>query len=107
MGVITMKKYILILVAVIGFAINANAIVWRGTHKVCGGGAELTLYQTGKMVFWYDGSKYEGTYSIDDGYVNLFEDGRNIFSFKYSYTPSTNTLNWVDFEGTKLTKGGC
>jgi hypothetical protein len=105
-----MKKYLLILATIIGLGVSANAasILLRGTQKVCGNGAELTLYQTGKMVFWYDGEKKSGKYNIEDGYINLFdENGENIFSFKYSYDNRTHTLLWVDVKGQRLTKGGC
>ena len=38
-------------------SLSANAIVLRGTHKVCGNGAELTLYSSGRMVFWDENMK--------------------------------------------------
>ena len=109
-----MKKFIVILVALIGFGLSTYAqdgVIWRGTHKVCGNGAELTLYSSGKMVFWSDGQSYDGTYNINDGYLNLYENGKKIFSFKYGYVSSSNTLNWVDVNvrgvSTRLTKGAC
>ena len=87
----------LVTVICFGLVVEAQGVVWRGTHKVCGDGAELTLYQTGRMVFWHNNRKEEGRYNIHDGYLNLFdENGRKLYSFKYSYTSSTNTLNWVD-----------
>ena len=99
-----MKKYFLILAATVCFAINANAIVWRGTHKVCARNNEatLTLYSSGAMVFYYDYKSYEGKYNIDNGYINLYEDGTKIFSLPYSFNNQTQTLIWVDMGGTKL-----
>lgn len=46
-----MKKLLMTLVAVFALSLSANAIVLRGTHKVCGNGAKLTLYSSGRMVF--------------------------------------------------------
>ena len=103
-----MKKLLVILVVLIGISINANAIVWRGTHKVCNSEAELTLKSEGaKMIFWYGGQARYGTYNVEDGYLHLYENGNRIYSFKYSYNQNTNTLYWVDMDGTKLYKDHC
>ncbi len=100
-----MKKILVILITVIGLNFSANAIVWRGTHKVCGGGAELTLQSTGRMVFFDNSQRTVGTYSIDDGYLNLYdENGNNIYSFKYYFNNQTQQLQWVDMGGTKMNK---
>jgi hypothetical protein len=99
-----MKKYLLILMAIFCISINANAIVWRGTHKVCAKAVEMTLYSSGKMIFWYDGKSYDGKYNIDDGYLNLYENDKKIFSFKYSFNNQTQKLQWVDVGGTRLTR---
>ena len=91
-----MKKYILILVAMVCFSLSANALVWRGTHKVCGKNGEMTLYSSGKAILWADGKSYDATYSIDNGYLNLYENGERIFSFKYYFNNQTQQLQWVD-----------
>jgi hypothetical protein len=55
-----MKKFFLILVTVIGlgFSVNAQNVVLRGTHKLCGGGAELTLNSNGTYIFWHGGNRH-------------------------------------------------
>ena len=109
-----MKKALLILIAVIGFGISVNAqVVFRGgPHKVCSedGTAELTLSGS-SYIFWYDGQKIKGQYNVVDGYLNLYEDGVEVFSFKYKFDNGTNTLWWVDVTinnmTTRLAKGRC
>jgi len=105
------KKFLLVLMVVIGFSLSANAIVWRETYKVCGKGAELTLYGGGRMVFWYEGQSYNGTYNIDDGYLNLYQNGEKAFSFKYYFNDQNQQLYWVDINvggaTERLTSGGC
>ncbi|MDR2065742.1 MAG: hypothetical protein LBP85_08570 [Prevotellaceae bacterium] len=96
-----MKKFLIILVAFIGFGISTYAdVALRGTHKVCANdGTELTLRNSGgssTFVFWFDGNKYTGKYSLNDGYLNLYENGALIGLYKYSYNSKTQTLNWVD-----------
>lgn len=84
-------------------SLSANAIVLRGTHKVCGNGAELTLYSSGRMVFWDEGRKYEGRYTIEDGYMVLLdENGSQIYSCKYNYDASKGKLLWVNVNGVML-----
>lgn len=101
-----MKKFLILFIATFCFAMNVSAqgIVWRGTHKVCGNGATLTLHQTGKMVFYYDYQTYEGRYSIENGYLNLYENDRKIFSFPYSFNDRAQTLYWVDVKGVRLNR---
>ena len=95
----------MILVAVLGVNMAANAIVLRGTHKVCGNGAELTLYSSGKMVFWDESKSYTGSYTISDGYLLLLdENGNQIYACKYSYDGSTGKLLWVNVNGVMMRK---
>ena len=107
-----MKKIIFILIAMFWFGISANAIVLRGTHKVCSrNGGELTLYSTGKAVLWIDGQSIDATYNIDNGYLNLFQDGERVFSFKYFFDDKTQQLYWVDVtirgETQRMSKSNC
>ncbi|MDR3226242.1 MAG: hypothetical protein LBT56_01040 [Prevotellaceae bacterium] len=97
-----MKKFLITLIAIICFGISANALVFRGTNKMCGGGATLTLKSDGSMVFYYNYHTYDGTYSAKDGYIHLYENGEKFISLPYEY--SNNTLNWVDLGGTKMYK---
>lgn len=100
-----MKKILLTLVAVFAMTLSANAIVLRGTHKVCGNGAELTLYSSGRMVFWDGDRSYQGTYTISDGYMLLLdENGRQIYACKYEYNSTTGKLLWVNVGGVTLRK---
>ena len=101
----------LLLLVSFGISTYAQGVVLRGTHKVCGKGAELTLYSSGKMVFWHEGQSYNGTYNVNDGYLNLYENGKKVFSFKYSFNNQTQKLVWVDMNvrgaTERLTSGGC
>ena len=100
-----MKKVLLILVAAFALSLSANAIVLRGTHKVCGNGAELTLYSSGRMVFWNDSHSYEGSYTIKDGYLLLLdENGKQIYACKYEYNSNTGKLLWVNVGGVTFRK---
>jgi len=109
-----MKRF-LILIALIGFAISVSAtnIVLRGTHKVCGGGAELILRPNGASSFWFEGQMYNCSYSINiaDGYLHLMEDGKRVFTFKVSVSRDQTQVHWVDVNvggvSKRLTKGGC
>ncbi len=100
-----MKKIFITIFAIFAFLANANAIVLRGTHKVCGNGAELTLYSSGRMVFWNESRSYEGTYTIQDGYMLLLdESGKQIYACKYEYNSTTGKLLWVNVGGVTLRK---
>ena len=100
-----MKKVLVTLFAIFAMLLSANAIVLRGTHKVCGNGAELTLYSSGRMVFWNESRSYEGSYTIKDGYLLLLdENGKQIYACKYEYNSNTGKLLWVDINGVVLKK---
>ena len=96
-----MKKLLLTLVAVFAMTLSANAILLRGTHRLCCEGAELTLYSSGRMVFYDERNSYQGTYTIQDGYLLLLdENGHQIYACKYDY--HDNTLYWVNVGGKKF-----
>jgi hypothetical protein len=98
-----MKKLLLMLAAIVSFAIIANTqnIVLRGSQSVCGGGAKLTLGPGSKMIFYNNYQTYNGTYNINNGYINLYENGNKIYSFPYS--SNGDKIKWVDVGGTKFT----
>lgn len=100
-----MKKLLLTLVAAFALSVSANAIVLRGTHKVCGNGAELTLSSSGRMVFWNGSHSYEGSYTMKDGYMLLLdENGNQIYACKYECNSNTGKLLWVNVGGVTLKK---
>jgi hypothetical protein len=97
-----MKKYLMILVAVICFEINTNAntqnVVFRETQTVCNG-------QTGEtFIFSSDGTfadyqndvlSYQGTYDITGNHIAiaiLDDDGNIVQQFRGSANIQGNTL---------------
>lgn len=89
----------------LSLSVEARGLILRGTHKVCGNDAELTLYSSGRMVFWDESRSYQGTYSIQDGYLLLLdENGRQIFACKYKYDSQSGKLLWVNVGGVMMRK---
>lgn len=100
-----MKKFFLMLFFASLFFVSVNAIVLRGTHKLCKDEVEITLYQTGKMVY-FDGTRtYTGSYTLENGYLYLLdENGDQIFACKYGLDQSKQKLLWITISGVKLTR---
>lgn len=101
-----MKKFFLMLFFASLFFVSVNADMHlRGTHKLCKDEVELTLYQTGKMVY-YDGSNaYEGSYKLENSYLYLLDkNGNQIYACKYGMDQSKQKLLWVTISGVKLTR---
>jgi hypothetical protein len=55
------------------------------------------------MVLYFDYQTYDGQYSVNDGYLNLYEtDGTKVGSFPFGWAAKNSTISWVDIRGTKL-----
>ncbi|MDR1420853.1 MAG: hypothetical protein LBI86_10800 [Treponema sp.] len=67
------------------------------------GSASLTLYPSGRAVFYFNYQTTEGRYGLADGYLDIYEsDGTKAFSFPYEWARKNVTLRWVDVGGTRL-----
>ena len=85
--------------------VYAQNVVLREQQTLKGGGASLALYPSGRMVFYFDYQTYDGKYSINDGYLNLYEaDGTKVGSFPFGWATRNRFIAWVDVRGTRLSR---
>ena len=103
-----MKKYLMILVAVVCFGLSTNAgVVFRTTQKVCYGEEQVFFYSSGKVVVTTTTKRYEGTYNLTDGGIAMVlnYEGEQIELFAQATTSYNNSyLDWIIFDGKKMTR---
>lgn len=100
-----MKKLLVVLLAVLGLTLNANALSFRSTQSVCNGTEQIIFYSNGNFTMFDDGVKaLSGTYTIDrttgTSVIVLFLEGDN--EIRVTYTPSnTGGIRSMTFRGTR------
>ena len=96
-----MKKFLLVLVAIIGFGITANAgVIFRSQQSVCSGNEQIIFKSDGTVQVWTNSTlQYKGTYTIEGSIIIMSVEGGQ-FRARASMNDSKTTLYDLTFNGT-------
>ncbi|MDR1227273.1 MAG: hypothetical protein LBK47_10325 [Prevotellaceae bacterium] len=95
-----MKKFLMILAAVICFKASANAdVILRSQQAVCSGSVRIILKDNGTCQIWTNSIlQYSGTYIIEDNTIIMFVDGKQFRAKTTMNDKQTKLLN-LTFNG--------
>lgn len=96
------KKNLLVLVAVIGFAISVNAgVVFRTQQSLCSGNEQIILKSNGTVQIWTNSTlQYSGTYTVEGNIIIMSVEGGQ-FRAKAEMNDSKTKVWNLTFNGTK------
>lgn len=95
-----MKRFLLVVMAVIGLSMSASAISFRSKQILCNGNEQIIFYTNGTYEL-YNGSqlKYSGEYTIitDESVVRLNIDGITL-RLKAGISNGAQKCTYVEFK---------
>ena len=96
-----MKKFIVVLVALIGFGLSVNAqVIFRSQQSVCSGNEQIILKSNGAVQIWTNSTlQYSGTYTIEGKVIIMSVEGGQ-FRATAEMNDSKTTLFRLNFNNT-------
>ena len=108
-----MKKFFVVLLAVIGLGISANAqnsVRFRSTQTVCNGSTSerIVLKTDATFEIWQNSRLvHTGTYTVRNNNEIVLTVSNNGGTWRLSASVSNGVLNWATFNNVTYRRNGC